>query len=400
MNSLWILAILLGLQDALPTEVVEPGPPTGIVLQDTPGLLITRCGLYSQRIYVRLDPWDVYRKHIRLPPRLTEGRLSGVQTHNTVEHAKQTTIHVLEQLEKFLVTERDLSDTKRPKRFLGALLAAAAGVGSLFSMGLSAANSISLGALQKHMGELDEEMPEIQQRLLLQQGQLQNLGKTLQGTIVTVNLHSMLLNNTVHALETLSGIVNDDITYVRTVRDLMQDLVREVSTSVSSLSAGRIPSYLVPLDLVEQTLRTATTSMVQPSQVHLAYSLGSAIPISVNPQDLEVGFILNLPIIERQNVYRLKAVLNVGFWEGNTHVHIKTPSTLAYHDDNPSLYLIPNLDMCTKTKDIHWVCPSNPFIRDVTSYLCGSGHIICGPMPLNRNVKVACLSKMKTPRQE
>lgn len=27
--------------------------------------------------------------------------------------------------------------------------------------------------------------------------------------------------------------------------------------------------------------------------------------------------------------------------------------------------------MCTKTKDIHWVCPSNPFVRDVTNYLCG-----------------------------
>ncbi|KAL7397955.1 hypothetical protein ABVT39_002225 [Epinephelus coioides] len=46
-------------------------------------------------------------------------------------------------------------------------------------------------------------------------------------------------------------------------------------------------------------------------------------------------------------------------------------TSLAYHDDHPSLYLIPNLDMCTKTKDIHWVCPGNPFVRDVTNYLCG-----------------------------
>lgn len=27
--------------------------------------------------------------------------------------------------------------------------------------------------------------------------------------------------------------------------------------------------------------------------------------------------------------------------------------------------------MCTKIKDIHWVCPGNPFVRDVTNYLCG-----------------------------
>ena len=44
---------------------------------------------------------------------------------------------------------------------------------------------------------------------------------------------------------------------------------------------------------------------------------------------------------------------------------------LAYHEDSPTLYLIPNLDMCMLTKDIHWVCPSNPFIRDTTEHLCG-----------------------------
>lgn len=131
------------------------------------------------------------------------------------------------------------------------------------------------------------------------------------------------------------------------------------------------PAYLVPLDLVTQILKSATTTVVHPSQVHLAYNLGSAIPISVNPQGLEIGFLLNLPIIERQNIYRLKSVLNVGFWKGNTHIHLKTPTSLAYHGDHPSLYLIPNLDMCTKTKDIHWVCPGNPFVRDVTNYLCG-----------------------------
>lgn len=69
-------------------------------------------------------------------------------------------------------------------------------------------------------------------------------------------------------------------------------------------------------------------------------------------------------------MYQLKSVSNVGFWRGNTHIHLRTPPTLAYHNDNPSLYLVPNLNMCTRTKDIHWVCPSNPFTRDVTNYLC------------------------------
>ena len=133
-------------------------------------------------------------------------------------------------------------------------------------------------------------------------------------------MYSALLNNTVYALSKLSYIVETETSVVRMVRDLMSDLLREVS-SMNTLSGGTIPSYLVPLSMVENIVQSATTTTVQTSQVHLAYSLGSAIPIYVNPENLEVGFILNLPIIEKQNIYRLKSVLNVGFWQEDTHVH-------------------------------------------------------------------------------
>lgn len=118
----WILGIFLSPQVAVPTDVVDLGPPTGIILHDVPGLLITRCSIYTQRIYVQLDPWDVYRKHIRLPPRLTEGRLSGTQTHDTVEHAKQTMIHILEQLQKFWSLRKTSVVGNDQKGSLGACL--------------------------------------------------------------------------------------------------------------------------------------------------------------------------------------------------------------------------------------------------------------------------------------
>ncbi|KAF0024923.1 hypothetical protein F2P81_021804 [Scophthalmus maximus] len=167
-RPLWIFGVLLSLRVTLSLDMVEPGPPSGIALQGIPGLLITHCDLYTQRIYVRLDPWAVYRRHFRRPPQLTEGRPSGTQTQDTMEHARQTTIHTLEQLKKFLVTEKDLSGKKRPKRFLGGLLVAASAIGSLFSIGLSAA-------------ELDEEMPEIQRSLQTQQKYLQGMGSPLAG---------------------------------------------------------------------------------------------------------------------------------------------------------------------------------------------------------------------------
>ncbi|MEQ2189452.1 hypothetical protein GOODEAATRI_025443, partial [Goodea atripinnis] len=116
MEVIWMTGILVGSTFALPTGVIEIGPPTGTVLQGTPGLLIKHCRLHTQRVFVRLDPWDVYRKHIRLPSLMTEGRPQGTQTPDTIDHAKQTTIYILKQLQKFMVTEEDLSGSKRPKR--------------------------------------------------------------------------------------------------------------------------------------------------------------------------------------------------------------------------------------------------------------------------------------------
>ncbi|KAL2078964.1 hypothetical protein ACEWY4_024708 [Coilia grayii] len=371
MDTLWILGILLALQPSQSSEVVAPGPPAGIVLQEAPGLLLTNCRIHTQRVYTRLDPWDVYRKHFKSPPQSNGDNGPNGEIWSTVEHAKRTTIHMLEQLQKFLVTEEELSGKTRQKRFLGGLLTAASAIGSLFSVGLSAANSVSLSTVKREVSALKEEMPEIQEKLLFQQEELQGVGKTLQGTILTVNMHSALINNTVHAVEKLTEILKSDIKYVRVVRELMQDLLREISSSISTLGGGKIPPYLTPLDMVDKILKSTTTTNVYSSQIHLAYNLGSAIPIFVNPQDLEIGFILNLPIIEQHHIYRLKSVLNVGFWKNNVHIRLQTPPMVAYHDDSPSVYFIPNLDMCTSTKDIHWVCPSNPFLRDTTDRLCG-----------------------------
>ncbi|XP_044036235.1 uncharacterized protein LOC122868400 isoform X7 [Siniperca chuatsi] len=117
-------------------DAVESGPPTGIVIQGIPGLLITCCGLYTQRVYVCLDPWNMYRKHIHLPPRLTEGRLSR--------------IHQFGQC--------FLSTFQLP-----------------IQLALTHFKNTWVNSTRK---------------------QLQTLGKTFQGTVVTLNLHCVLLNNT------------------------------------------------------------------------------------------------------------------------------------------------------------------------------------------------------------
>ncbi len=59
-------------------------------------------------------------------------------------------------------------------------------------------------------------------------------------------------------------------------------------------------------------------------------------------------------------------------WDfGKGCVKIHTPEVVAYHDNNEQLYLAPNLKMCTLTKDIHFLYPSKPFVRDNTEGICG-----------------------------
>ncbi|KAG1940206.1 hypothetical protein F2P79_016703 [Pimephales promelas] len=141
-------------------------------------------------------------------------------------------------------------------------------------------------------------------------------------------------------------------------------------TSVCSIAIYMWPADQ-QLSLVQNMLASAITTPADPLQVHLAYSLGSAIPLYVDPEQREVGFLLNLPIIQSNRIYRLKDIVNVGFWKGNTHIKIRTPDVVAYHDSDPQLYLAPNLHMCTLTKDIHYLCPSKPFLRDNTDGICG-----------------------------
>ncbi len=131
-----------------------------------------------------------------------------------------------------------------------------------------------------------------------------------------------------------------------------------------------IPHYLIPLSLVQNVLTSATAGPASSIQTHLAFSLGSAIPLYEDPEVGNLAFLLYLPIINAYNIYRLKNIVNVGFWQGNTYVKIHTPEVIAYHDNNEQLYLAPNLKMCMLTKGIHFLCKSKPFVRDNTEGIC------------------------------
>ncbi|XP_062408696.1 uncharacterized protein LOC134099725 [Sardina pilchardus] len=382
MTPRWILLIILTAVLSAERPMVRPGPPYGIVFEDAQGFLLANHWIHTQRIYVSLNPWHVYRRHIY--PKT----LLPIPCHDEIvpiEYASDTTRHMLQQLQMFVV---DPDVIVGPKR----LSTSVPVIGSLFKFGPSAADAISISTLTKHVRQLRGEMPEIKRRIQLSaQPAMPRTSKTRQGTVVIVNQHSIMLDETQLCFQNLTSqnltsqnITSQNLTFQNLTSQnltsqntgwifdyLMHSLLKQVSRSVSSLSSGRIPSYLVPISMVNDTIYTATSGDVSELQVRLAYGLGNAIPVHVDLNNMEIGFLLNIPIVKNKDIYRLKSVLNVGFWKANVHIHFKTPSMVAYHDDRPLVHYIPNFDMCTSVKDVNWICPTNPFLRNPHKAFCG-----------------------------
>ena len=90
-----------------PADVISPGPASGIVLRDQPGLLITNCRTHTQKVYVRLDPRNVYLAHY--PRAVAQYSWAGARwTETALNHAEADVEHMLNQLEKMTVTQAEL----------------------------------------------------------------------------------------------------------------------------------------------------------------------------------------------------------------------------------------------------------------------------------------------------
>ncbi len=100
---------------------------------------------------------------------------------------------------------------------------------------------------------------------------------------------------------------------IEATRQIMTDILCKVSSLIDNLARSRILHYLIPLSIVQNVLILATAGPASPIQTRLAFSLGSAILLYVDPEAGDMAILLRLPIIGANNIYRLKDVVNVGF---------------------------------------------------------------------------------------
>lgn len=364
---LTVTASTLGLK--LP-DVIVPGPQAGILLKDEPGFLVADAQMVTHQVYVALDPLHVIRRYQKEPIQAyREETKTWYEEH--LAHTRAAVKTSLRQLERTAVYMDTPDNSPRSKRAIFGVFLALAGLGSLLATSMSVANSVSLSTLKSNMDSLQQGLGHIKEEIKQQQLALQGIRTTIDDTVLVVNLHGKILDSTITQVQVLTNSLNEERTFREPVRLLTSDLLREVGLGINDLIQGRIPTYLVNETVVRDILQRASPDkIIDTLQIRIAYNLGAAVPLFVDVENMHVAFMVSLPFIRPENVYQLKTILNVGAWNGSYLTTINTPPVVAYQDKFTQ-YLVPNLKLCKKAKDLHWLCPGKPFVKDTTEVLCG-----------------------------
>ncbi|KAJ8353361.1 hypothetical protein SKAU_G00209280 [Synaphobranchus kaupii] len=176
---------------------------------------------------------------------------------------------------------------------------------------------------------------------------------TLEDTVLLVNLHSRLINSTITQVQILTNSLNEERTFREPVRLLTNDLLREIGLGINYLIQGRIPTYLVNETVISGILqKVSPDTVIDFLQVRIAYNMGAAVPLFVDVENMQVAIMVSLPFIRPENIYQLKAIINVRAWNGSYLTTVITPPVVAYQEKFTQ-YLVPNLKLCKKAKDLH-----------------------------------------------
>ncbi|KAF7204170.1 thrombospondin-2-like, partial [Nothobranchius furzeri] len=353
------------------TRLYKPGPSSGITLRDRPGLLMTNYRLFTQKIFAKFD----HAMACTGTMMNAFGNLSETEacwTSTLTQQAEADVHHILVQALKFTVSNNDLSGTSiRPKRFLEGFFSVADTIGSLLNLGFSSVNSIEINTVRRHVDELNREYSTLRKQVLQQWHALKQLGMSEQQTVVVLNTHSNILRKTISAVNELHSFVNVDHAHTQMLTTCLSDYGRDVNASSDTFLTGKITPYFVSLAMVRSAIARVTSKDPMALQTHLAFSLDSAIPLSINPDARELAFIIKLPIVSPDDIYRLKNVVNVGNWVDNTHLKLHTPPVVAFHEDTPHVRLVPDLRVCSLARGLRFLCPGTPFLRGGATGVCG-----------------------------
>ncbi|XP_040278285.1 uncharacterized protein LOC120993880 [Bufo bufo] len=204
-----------------------------------------------------------------------------------------------------------------------------------------------------------------------QKKHLLDLYSVVEDTVFTTNLHSKLLTHSINLHESNEQFKQELISLKERIDFHTQVYHDEVQSGMQDLREGRIPLYFVSYDIIRKMLQKVSEEKAEDIQLNLAFNMGIAIPLYIDPIKMEICFLLSIPVVSTNNVFQMKIIHNVGTWKDNIHGRIQTPDIVAYQPWKPDWLSVPILDNCVTFRDKNFQCKGDSFNYDATNALCG-----------------------------
>ncbi|CAH2296633.1 Hypothetical predicted protein [Pelobates cultripes] len=280
----WIILLLC--QELQTDPIAEMGPSSGILIQETPGFILTEKRILTRCVFVSLNPKISIEKAYNISSMQLPELQTWYQTH--LQRAQDHVRNILEQARKPFVSST-ISMSNRPKRFLTAIIVAlvCATASAVVATGMSAANSITVQKLDMEIYALKQHINDIHQVINQQRTLLQDVLTIVEDTVVTTNLHSELIAK----LHKSHGLFKSELLFLHDpILFHTLAFLDEVQTGMIELAGGRIPLYFESKDIVHAMLTNVDGETIEPMQLNLAFEMESAIPLLLDPERMEICF--------------------------------------------------------------------------------------------------------------
>ncbi|CAH2274536.1 Hypothetical predicted protein, partial [Pelobates cultripes] len=235
------------------------------------------------RVFISLDPKISIEKAYNISSMQLPELQTWYQMH--LQRAQDRVRNILEQaLKPFVFSSIPMSN--RPKRFLTAIIVAlvCATVGAVVATGMSAANSITVQKLDLEIYALKQHINDIHQVIQQQRTLLQDVLTIVEDTVVTTNLHSELIAKSTELHQSHDLFKRELLFLHDPILFHTLAFLDEVQTGMIELAGGRIPLYFVSKDIVHAMLANVDGETIEPMQLNLAFEMGSAIPLLIDPE--------------------------------------------------------------------------------------------------------------------
>ncbi|CAH2274059.1 Hypothetical predicted protein [Pelobates cultripes] len=234
----WIVLLLC--QELRTDPIAEMGPSSGILIQETPGFILTEKRILPRRVFVSLDPKIFIEKAYNISSMQLPELQTWYQMH--LQRAQGRVRNILEQARKPFVSS-SIPMSNRPKRFLTAIIVAlvCATVGAVVATGMSAANSITVQKLDMEIYALKQHINDIHQVIQQQRTLLQDVLTIVEDTVVTTNLHSELIAKSTELHQSHDLFKRELLFLHDPILFHTLAFLDEVQTGMIELAGGRIP---------------------------------------------------------------------------------------------------------------------------------------------------------------